>query len=176
MVFAFVSGHFERRVYKREAISCAYQEFMAKTPAPCRPFQGGQKFDVGIVADLIVRKCADSMPLHRLRKAYRRQKIAISESGLARIFLEESQHLKIVWERIRKLLAKQELVLAGEIPVNLTNDPDRVEGKCKLGYMWVFLAPEILLFAYFFNVSRSSQTPAQILGGSKGTLVVDVYA
>jgi hypothetical protein len=65
------------------------------------------------------------------------------------------------------LIAGQELLLADETPVNLTDHPKREIGKCKLGYNWAFLAPDTNLFVFVFNVSRSGQTPVEILGGSK---------
>jgi transposase len=176
VTFVFVPGHFEQRLYHREVLSCHCSNGIVKAPPPRRPFQGGQKFDAGIVADLIVRKCADSMPLFRLVKAYRRQNMTISESTLGRIFQEAGLHLKIVWQHLCRRIAAQELVLADETPVKLTDHPKREAGKCKLGYMWVFLAPDIKSFVYIFNVSRSSETPVQILGGTTGTLVVDGYS
>lgn len=175
VVYVYVPGHFEKRVYHREMVFCHCGNGIAKVPPPRRPFQGGQSFDAGLVADIVNRKCADSQPKHRIRKAYRRQNMAISESTIGRLWQEAGVHLRVVWQRMCELVSRAELVLADETPVKLTKHPQREQGKCKLSYMWAFLAPDLKLFVFVFNVSRSSQTPVEILGGSKGTLVVDGY-
>lgn len=175
-VYVFIPGHFEKRVYHREVLSCDKCSFIVKAPPPKRPFQGGQQFDAGLVADVVVAKCANATPLYRIRKAYRRQNMVISESSLQRLFKEAGLHLKVVWQRIHEIVASQELVQADETPVKMTQHKDRKEGQCKTGFMWAFLAPDIDAFAFVYSASRSRETPVKILGASKGTLVVDGYA
>jgi transposase len=46
-------------------------------------------------------------------------------------------------------------------------------GTTKRAYVWTFLSGNLI--AYRFSASRSGKTPSEVLGGTSGTLVVDVY-
>lgn len=48
-----------------------------------------------------------------------------------------------------------------------------VEALNTRGYMWTFLADNLI--AYRFSATRAGKTPADVLGGTTGVLVVDAY-
>ena len=64
------------------------------------------------------------------------------------------------------LIAAAWLVQADETPM-LMQRPNRK------GYVWTFLTDKLI--AYRFSGRRSGDTPADVLGGTHGTLVVDAY-
>jgi hypothetical protein len=58
-------------------------------------------------------------------------------------------------------------------------DAERRHGQAKNGFVWTFVAPDEHGdhdVAYVFAGSRSGETPKRILGGTKGTLIVDAYS
>jgi transposase len=49
----------------------------------------------------------------------------------------------------------------------------KMQRPSKRGFVWAFLSGELI--AYRFAGSRSGETPVEVLGGTRGTLVVDAY-
>ena len=74
--------------------------------------------------------------------------------------------------RLQTRIAALEVVLADETSMRLQDRPKR-------GFVWVFHGHDEVsggkLVLYAFAVDRSGDTPAKILGGTRGTLVVDGY-
>lgn len=68
--------------------------------------------------------------------------------------------------RIIELIAQSEIVLADETPMP-------VQDARKKPYIWTFIAGNFV--AYRFSLTRSGETPKAVLGGTTGTLVVDMY-
>jgi transposase len=69
-------------------------------------------------------------------------------------------------ERVLAIIAASDVVLADETPI-------RVQKRKKKAYLWTFLSGDLV--AYRYSPSRSGQTPSEVLGGTRGTLVVDGY-
>jgi len=74
--------------------------------------------------------------------------------------------------RLQARIAKLDVVLADETSM-------RLQDRAKRGFVWVFHGHDDVsggqLVLYVFAVDRSGGTPAKILGGTEGTLVVDGY-
>jgi transposase len=62
--------------------------------------------------------------------------------------------------------AASDIVPADEMPMPVQDDR-------KKPYIWTFVSGTLV--AYRFSMTRSGDTPKAILGGTTGTLVVDMY-
>jgi transposase len=75
-------------------------------------------------------------------------------------------------DRIQARVAAMDIVLADETSM-------RLQDRQKRGFFWVFHGrdeeTDRELVLYVFATNRSGETPAKILGGSDGTLLVDGY-
>jgi transposase len=75
-------------------------------------------------------------------------------------------------ERIRERVAAMPIVLAEETSMKIAD-------RDKRGFVWTFHGrddeTERELVLYVFSTDRSGETPAKVLGGTEGTLVVDGY-
>lgn len=169
--YDYVPGHFVRRVYKREKVACRCGECILTAPPPPKIIERG-RYGPGFAAFIIVDKCADSIPIYRIEKRLHRLGIPISRSTMNDVLHDTAELLAPLVARIEARVRTAEIVLADETSMRM------MDGKTK-GFVWVFQGrdakTDAVLVLYVFATSRSGDTPARILGGTEGTLVVDGY-
>jgi transposase len=169
--YEYKPGHFVRRVHKRQKLACSCGQSIVTAPAPPKLVVGGQ-YGFGFAAFLIVEKCADSIPIHRIEKRFHRLGIPISRSTMNDLVHMAADIVRPLVARLQRRIAALEVVLADETSMRLQDRPKR-------GFVWVFHGHDEKsdgqLVLYVFAVDRSGETPAKILGGTQGTLVVDGY-
>jgi len=68
--YCYVPGYFRRRVHACEVLVCKSCGESVTAAAPPRPFEKSPD-DAGLVAHIIVQKCACSMPIYRLEKQFK---------------------------------------------------------------------------------------------------------
>ncbi len=169
--YEYVPGHFVRRVHKRQKAACTCGQYIVTAPPPPKLLAGGQ-YGAGFVAFLIVEKCADSIPIHRIEKRFGRLGIPISRSTMNDLVHAAAELVRPLVARLEKRVAALDVVLADETSM-------RIQDRPKRGFVWVFQGYDESsggqLVLYVFAVDRSGETPAKILGGTTGALVVDGY-
>ncbi len=84
-LYEYVPGHFVRQCHVQEKAACRCGQFIATADPPARPIEGGH-YGAGFFAHVVVTKCADATPLHRLAKQYQRLGIPMSRSTLTDLF------------------------------------------------------------------------------------------
>lgn len=161
----YVPGYFRKRIYRREKLACRCGAQVITAPVPDKVFDKTQ-YGPGFMAHLVVCKCCDSLPFHRLEKQFKRLGVPMSRSTMTQLFHRVGQALTIVARRILALIAAADIVLADETP-------ERMQKGGKKAYIWTFIAENLV--GYRFSPGRSGETPRQVLGGTMGTLVVDMY-
>jgi transposase len=170
-VYEYVPGHFVRRIHKRHKEACRCGQHIVTAPGPSKLVVGGA-YGAGFVAFLIVEKCADSIPIHRIETRFGRLGIPISRSTMNDLVHAAAELLAPLALRIQKRIGALDVVLADETSM-------RLQDRKKRGFVWVFHghddATDGRLVLYAFAADRSSETPARILGGTSGALVVDGY-
>lgn len=164
-VLRYVPGRFVRDVYRRETRKCRCGEYIVTASAPEKALEG-TRYDEGFVAHLMVSKCGDSIPLYRLEKQYRRAGVSISRATMNELLHRHAELLEPLGKCLVEEIAKSEVVLADETSIKLQSAKSKA-------WMWAFLAGNLI--AYRFSPSRSGATPREVLGTSKGTLLVDAY-
>jgi transposase len=164
-LYEYVPGYFVRQCHVQEKAACSCGQFIATADPPARPIEGGH-YGAGFLAHIAVTKCADATPLHRLAKQYERLGIPMSRSTLTDLFHAAAEKLSPLSQRLMRLVAESEIVQADETSLVM-------QKPFRRGFVWTFLTDEII--AYRFAPDRSGQTPIAVLGGTRGTLVVDAY-
>jgi transposase len=91
---------------------------------------------------------------------------------MTELFHRAGELLRPLAARILALVAASDVVLADETSMPMQSTI-RLEKKPKRTYLWTFVSGNFV--AYRFSPSRSGATPREVLGGTKGTLVVDAY-
>lgn len=164
-VLNYIPGYFRRTRHVRETLACACGDHVVTAPGPEHSLEGTSYGD-GLRAWVVTSKCADSIPVYRQAKQLSRLGIPISRSTLNDLFHQSARALRPISNRLLALISQAELVLADETSLMMQKPNKR-------GFVWTFLADQMI--AYKFAGSRSGETPAKILDGTTGTLVVDMY-
>jgi transposase len=165
IVIEYVPGYFVRQRHIQEKRACSCGEYIATADPPPRPIDKSL-YGPGFIAHLIVMKCGDSIPLHRLAKQYQRLGISMGRSTLTDLFHAAAEKLEPLYKRLLTLVARSDIVQADETSMKMQRPNRR-------GFVWAFLSGELI--AYRFAGDRSGETPLEVLGGTQGTLVVDAY-
>ena len=66
-LWQYVPGYFICEEHVQEALACACREYVVTAPGPRRPFEGAQ-YGPSFIAHLVVAKCVDSIPIHRVER------------------------------------------------------------------------------------------------------------
>jgi transposase len=82
------------------------------------------------------------------------------------LFDAAAEKLKPLYLRLLQRVASSDIVLADETTLAMQKSKKR-------GYMWTFRTDKLV--TYKFSAGRSGKTPREVLGGTKGTLLVDAY-
>jgi len=150
-----------------------------QAPAPNRLIPGGLPTEA-MVAQVLISKYADHLPLYRQSQIYARQGIKLDRSTLAGWVGRAAFELKPVYDSLLSQLKRSSKLFMDETPVPVL-DPGR--RKTKTGYLWALARddrpwdggdPPGVAFTY--APGRSGRYSEDILTGFEGTLQVDGYA
>ncbi len=172
VVYEYVPARFEKQVHVQETLVCACGKGVITAPPPAKVVERGE-YGPGFIAHVVSSKCADAMPLHRLARRLERGGVPMSRSTLTDLFHLAAEVLSPVCVRLLQHIARAEVVWADETPLRVLDVK-----KTRLGYLWTFLTRNEKgewLIGYRFSMSRAGKTPKDVLGSSKGKLVVDAY-
>jgi transposase len=171
----YVGEDFERQDHKLEVLACPDCGHVETARSPQRVIDGG-RYGPAFFAFLIVAKCGDSIPIYRLQTRFRRLGIPVARSTMNDLVHAAAKLLEPIHKRMLELIRASAIVLADETSM-------RVQKRKKRGFVWTFSAPIFdtegrtlqWIKAYTFSPSRSGDTPKEVLGGSRGYLVVDMF-
>jgi transposase len=119
-------------VIRRPKYACrACEDGVVQAPAPARLIEGGLPTD-GTVAQVLVAKYADHLPLYRQAQIYARQGLRLDRSTLADWVGRAAFHLRPVHERLLDKLKASPKLFADETTAPVL-DPGR--GRTKTGQL-----------------------------------------
>lgn len=130
----------------------------------------------GLLAQVVIAKVMDHLPLHRQQKIYARDGVMLPESTLADWFGQTAAVLSPLAAALKRDLLCQPVLQADETPLQVL---DTQKGKAKNGYLWAYVSAagsERDLVVYDCRPGRAGEYARVMLAGWSGTLVVDGYA
>jgi len=165
------------RVTRRPRYGCrACAEAVVQAPAPERLITGGMATEA-LVAQVVVAKYADGLPLYRQARIYARDGIDLDRSTLADWCGRAAWWLKPLWELLLTTVLSSPKIFCDDTHLPVLA-PGR--GKTKTGYLWGFarddqpwagdLPPAV---AYLYSEDRTYDRPKPQLAGFSGVLQVD---
>jgi transposase len=166
-------------VVRRPKHACrACEDVVVQAPAPARLIEGGLPTEA-TVAQVLVSKYADHLPLYRQAQIWSRQGINLDRSTLADWVGRAAWHLRPVHERLLARLKTSPKLFADETTAPVL-DPGR--GKTKTGQLWAYARDDRPWdgadppgVAYVYAPDRKAERPITHLDGFSGILQVDGY-
>jgi len=166
-------------VVRRPKYACrACEDVVVQAPAPARLIEGGLPTEA-TVAQVLVSKYADHLPLYRQAQIYARQGINLDRSTLADWVGRAAWHLRPVHERLLEKLKASPKLFADETTAPVL-DPGR--GKTKTGQLWAYARDDRPWDGsdppgvdYVYAPDRKAERPIAHLAGFSGILQVDGY-
>ena len=130
----------------------------------------------GLLADTIIKKYDDHLPLYRQSEMWARQNIDIARSTLCDWVGACAKQLKPIVEQMQKEVLTSPKINSDDTPVPVL-DPG--SGRTKTGRLWVYLgagknAPSCAVYEY--TPTRQQAGPMEFLKGYSGYLQVDAYS
>jgi transposase len=175
-----VPAQFRVLVVRRPKYACrACESVIVQAPAPARLIEGGIPTEA-TVAQVLVSKYADHLPLYRQSQIYARQGVDLDRSTLADWVGRGAWHLRPVHERVLAHIRSSPKIFADETTAPVL-DPGR--GRTKTGQLWAYArddrpwgGTDPPAVAYVYAPDRKAERPAAHLAGYTGVLQVDGYA
>ena len=150
-----------------------------QAPAPARLIEGGLPTE-RLVADVVVSKYADHLPLYRQSQIMARQGVRIERSTLAQWVGTAAAELAPLHDHLLKQLKASPRLFCDETRCPVL-DPGR--GKTKSGFLWAIArddrpwgGSDPPAVAYSYAPGRGGTHAVKLLTGFSGILQVDGYA
>lgn len=171
-IYELIPPTIERQVHIQDVERCQCGETVVTAEGPAKAFEKAGYGPV-LLANVVVSKCCDSIPLTRLAKQYRRCGLPLNRSTLISLFHRVAEEAAPLSNRLLELVPGIEIVHADETTTRVLD-----KRKTRTAYIWTFLGKskdDKEIVAFKFSPSRSGETASRVLGKSKGKLVVDAF-
>ena len=167
-------------VTRRPKYACrSCTDGVVQASAPNRLIEGGLPTEA-LVADVLVSKYADHLPLYRQAQILAREGVQLDRSTLAHWVGFAAFELAPLHERLVTILKTSSKLFADETRCPVL-DPGR--GRTKTGYLWAIArddrpwgGSDPPAVAYTYAPGRGAEHAASLLAGFTGVLQVDGYA
>ena len=166
-------------VTRRPRYGCrSCESAVVQAPAPSRIVEGGIPTEA-LIAQVLVAKYADHLPLYRQAQIYARQGIQLDRSTLADWVGKAAWYLRPLRDHILERLRRSERLFADETTAPVLQ-PGR--GRTKTGQIWAYArddrpwgGSDPPMVAYVYAADRKAERPEAHLEGFAGILQVDGY-
>ena len=125
----------------------------------------------GLLADVIVSKCVDHLPLYRQEQRYARQGYPIARSTLCNWLGQAADVLTPLYELLKLQVLSANLVHTDDTPI-LQLDP--LQDHCRQARIWTYVSTQGIVYESTDN--RCQDAPVAFLSGFTGYLQCDAYA
>jgi len=175
-----VPAQFRVVVVRRPKYACrSCENVVVQASAPNRLIEGGLPTEA-TVANVLVSKYADHLPLYRQAQIYARQGVNLDRSTLADWVGRAAFVLQPVHARLLAMLKASSKLFADETTAPVL-DPGR--GRTKTGQLWAYARDDRPWggtdppgVAYVYAPDRTAERPMTHLTGFNGILQVDGYS
>ena len=166
-------------VTRRPRYGCrTCESAVVQASAPARIVEGGIPTEA-LIAQVLVAKYADHLPLYRQAQIYARQGIQLDRSTLADWVGRAAWYLRPLRDHVLERLRRSTRLFADETTAPVL-DPGR--GRTKTGQIWAYArddrpwgGSDPPMVAYVYAADRKAERPDAHLGDFAGVLQVDGY-
>jgi transposase len=163
---------------RRPKYGCRACGSIHQASAPERPIAKGLATP-GLLAQVLVSKYCDHLPLYRQSQIFARQGVKLDRSTLANWVGGAAWWLEPLRDRLAEHVFASQKLFADDTPIPVL-DPGR--GRTKTGRLWVYArddrpwsGSDPPAAVYFYSPDRRAERPVAHLARFRGTLQVDGY-
>ena len=127
----------------------------------------------GLLADIVVSKYVDHLPLHRQEAIFARHGIQIRRQRMCDWIAGIVGLVEPLYVALKSEILKHPYIHADETTLKVQDNAK--EGQCHTGYLWGLHAPPNQVW-FHYDKSRSGNVPNEILNGYQGAVHTDAYA
>jgi len=171
----YTPGVFTVERHVRGKWACRPCERLVQAPVPAQVIDKGLP-SAGLLAQVLVAKYADHLPLYRQEGIFARAGMALSRSTLAQWVGVCGVQLQPLLDALKTELLAHPVLHADETPVEMLSPGKK---KTHRAYLWAYATPAfepVKGVVYDFAESRAGEHARAFLGDWRGTLVCDDYA
>src|SRR6185437_8614544 len=163
---------------RRPKYGCRACGSIHQATAPERPIAKGLATP-GLLAQVLVNKYCDHLPLYRQSQIFARQGVELDRSPLANWVGGAAWWLEPLRDRLAEHVFASQKLFADDTPIPVL-DPGR--GRTKTGRLWVYArddrpwnGPDPPAAVYLYSPDRKAERPASHLARFRGVVQVDGY-
>ena len=174
----YTPGVFSVHRHVRGKWVCACCQTLKQAPVDAHIIDKGIP-STGLLAQVLVAKYADHLPLYRQEAIYARAGVPIPRSTLAHWVGSCGVQLQPLVDALRKEVLAHTVVHADETPVQVLKRGSERDGKTHRAYLWAYTPgrhEQMKAVVYDFCESRAGKHASAFLEDWSGTLLVDDFA
>lgn len=159
----------------RGKYACACCQTIQAAPLPAQMIDKGIPAP-GLLAQVVVAKHDDHLPLYRQTEIYARSGVHVPRSSMAQWIGICGVRLTPLAEALKGFIVGHSVVHADETPVKLLAPG---KGKTSRAYVWVYRTTNFVAqrgVFYDFSTGRGGENARRVLQGFAGTLVSDDFS
>jgi transposase len=170
----FVPAHFELHVHVLPKYACSHcRDGVVAPPVPPRPVSGCIA-GPGLLAQLVVSKFAEHLPLYRLEDISTRYGLYLSRSTLCDWIGKVADLLGPLYELQKELVRQASVLWTDDTPVTVLGGE---KPGSHTGRFWVYIGPATVPYdVYDFTENRTRDGPAQFLKDCAAYLHADAFS
>ena len=171
----YVPGEFSVERHIRGKWACDNGETLIQAPVPAQIIDKGIPTS-GLLAQVLVAKYADHLPLYRQERIFGRAGLEIPRSTLAEWVGACGVQLQPLVDALRRELLAHPVLHADETPVSMLAPGKK---KTHKAYVWAYCSTgfnDLKATVYEFAPSRAGEHARAFLGDWQGKLVCDDYS
>jgi transposase len=164
-------ARFKVIVYERAKYACrrCEGEGVVVAPVPAKAIEGGLP-GFGLMADVLIKKYVEHLPLHRIRDIYKRHGPDIPVSTLVDWVAAGAEAVEPLAAQIRRQVLESWVVQVDDTPLTVL-DPGKPGGS-KRGHMYALVGDEHWV-VYDYRPTGSASGPCEFLGAREGWVQAD---
>lgn len=136
----------------------------------------------GLVAQILVDKFADHLPLHRQLQRFQRVGLTIAQSTINDWVKAALNHLSAVYVKHKQIVLESHYLHVDETTIKVLDENKKARpngssgrGKTHLGYYWVYHNNKQKMVLFDYRQGRGREGPEDILKDYQGYLQTDGY-
>jgi transposase len=173
-VLQFIPARFELHVHVLPKYACSHcRDGVVAPPPPPRPVSGCIA-GAGLLAEIVVSKFAEHLPLYRFEDISTRHGLYLSRSTLCDWVGKIADLLKPLYEVQKELVRQAGVIWTDDTPVTVLGGE---KPGSHTGRFWVYIGPSAFPYdVYDFTENRKRDGPAQFLADYAGFLQADAFS